>query len=199
MQIPEFYASDSSFPASDPCHGNFGGRAGGPDVCPDKPRNCGRYGDGPVGRGHLRTGAGVDLAHTATGVTRSTVTNEAGIYRFDAVDLGAYSLKISKPGFNVFLSTGFGVEANRTTTVDATLAVGDSETVVEVNADSAELLTRDAPLRGGNFHPQEVSQLPLTALNPISLARTLPCVSQADGNITFGVGENAGQSAAGLS
>ncbi len=124
---------------------------------------------------------------------RAAPANEAGIYRFDAVNLGAYSLKISKPGFKVFLSTALDVEANRTTTLDATLAVGESQAVVEVNADSAELLTRDAPLRGGNFHPQEVSRLPLTALNPISLARTLPGVSQPAGTITFGVGGEATQ------
>lgn len=137
--------------------------------------------------------AKVELTHTATGVTRSTVTNENGIYRFEVVDLGIYSLKVSKPGFKVFLSTALGVQANRTTTLDAMLAVGDSQSVIDVNAGSAELLTRDGPLRAGNLGPQEVSRLPLAALNPISLARTLPGVSQTEGTVTFGMGEKATQ------
>src|SRR5215475_13096369 len=60
-------------------------------------------------------GARVALTHTGTGVQRSTTSNGAGIYRFDAVDLGAYELKVTHPGFNAFLATGLSVEANRTT------------------------------------------------------------------------------------
>jgi len=65
--------------------------------------------------------AEVLLTNTETGVIRSTFTNDAGIYRFDAVDLGTYTLKVTKPGFRPFLSTGVGVEANRATTLDAKL------------------------------------------------------------------------------
>ncbi len=136
--------------------------------------------------GAVVPGATIQLVQVATGAVRSTTTNEAGIYRFDAVDLGVYTLKIGKPGFKIFSSTVLGVEANRTTTLDATLEVGGDQTVVEVNGETAELLVKDAPLRGGNFAAHEVSRLPLTALNPISLGRTLPGVSQPAGNITFG-------------
>ncbi len=130
--------------------------------------------------------AEVFLTHTYTGVVRSTITNEAGIYRFDAVDLGIYTLRVTKPGFRPFLSTGLGVEANRATTLDAKLEVGDVQTAVEVNAEAAELLAKDGPLRGGNLQGEEVSKLPLTALDPISLARTLPGVTEPAGTMVFG-------------
>src|SRR5262249_37444163 len=68
--------------------------------------------------------AAVELINKETGVTRATTTNRVGIYRFDAVDLGTYTLKVAKPGFRPFLSTGVGVEANRATTLDAKLEVG---------------------------------------------------------------------------
>ena len=130
--------------------------------------------------------AEVVLTHTHTGVVRSTITNEAGIYRFDAADLGIYTLKVTKFGFRAFLSTGLGVEANRTTTLDAKLEVGNLKTTVEVNAEAAGLLTRDSPLRGGNLQGHEVSKLPLSDLDPISLARTLPGVSDPAGTMVFG-------------
>jgi hypothetical protein len=130
--------------------------------------------------------AEVLLAHKETGVIRSTVTNEVGIYRFDAVDLGTYTLKVTKPGFRPFLGTGVGVEANRATTLDAKLEVSGVQTAIEVNADAAELLTRDGPLRGGNLQGHEVSKLPLPDLDPISLARTLPGVSDPAGTMVFG-------------
>src|SRR5260370_32463794 len=36
--------------------------------------------------------ASVSLTHTETGVRRSATRNEAGIYRFDTVDLGPYEI-----------------------------------------------------------------------------------------------------------
>src|SRR5262249_9777609 len=43
--------------------------------------------------GAVISGAGVTLTSVATSVSRSTVTNGDGLYRFDAVDLDTYSIK----------------------------------------------------------------------------------------------------------
>ena len=48
-------------------------------------------------------GARVILAGVETGVKLSTDSNEAGVYRFDAVDLGVYELRVTHPGFHTFL------------------------------------------------------------------------------------------------
>jgi hypothetical protein len=141
--------------------------------------------------GAVVDGAEVVLTNSCTGVVRSTVTNIVGIYRFEAVDLGTYSLKVSKSGFRPFLSEGVGAEANRATTLDAELEVGGTETAIEVNAEAAELLTRDGPLRGGNFQAQEVNKLPLPDLDPVSLAGTLPGVSDPAGTMVFSVTSTA--------
>jgi Carboxypeptidase regulatory-like domain len=63
-------------------------------------------------------GAYVTLTGIETGLRRSTDTNEAGIYRFDAVDLGVYQLGVTHTGFQPFLGSGISVEANRVTTFD---------------------------------------------------------------------------------
>ncbi len=60
--------------------------------------------------GALVAGATIALTHTETGVRRVATTNEAGIYRFDAVDLGDYEIKVTQPGFHGFLATTLGVE-----------------------------------------------------------------------------------------
>src|SRR5260370_24995542 len=78
-------------------------------------------------------GAHVTLTGIETGLRRSTDTNEAGIYRFDAVDLGAYQLGIIHPGFRPFLGSGINVEANRFTTFDPRLEVGVAQTETEVS------------------------------------------------------------------
>jgi len=138
--------------------------------------------------GAVITGAKVELTNKNTGVVRTTVTNGAGIYRFDAVDLGVYNLRINQNGFKQFVNTEIGVEANRTATIDAALEVGVGEMVVEVNAATDELLIKDAPIRGGSLNAQKVVNLPVSGLEPISLARTLPGVIQAVGSSTFGNG-----------
>ena len=127
-------------------------------------------------------GAHVSLTGTDTGVKLSTTSNDAGVYRFDAVDLGVYQLQVAHPGFQTYVGSGIDVEANRVTTFDPRLQVGAVDTRIEVNGESSELLVKDSPLRGGNFEPRDVRDLPLPGLNPLSLARTLPGATDAAGS-----------------
>ena len=81
------------------------------------------------------------------------------------------------------------MEANRTTIIDIGLELGSEAVTIQVSA-SAETLTKDGPLRGGNFSATEVNHLPLTGLSPLSLARTLPGVIRPSGGT---VGEGGGE------
>ena len=60
-------------------------------------------------------------------------------------------------------------------------AIGTLDTVAKVNAQTADLLVKDAPLRGGNFSRLEVIRLPLSQLERITLAATLPGVAAPTG------------------
>ena len=51
-----------------------------------------------------------------------------------------------------------------------------------MNGESSDVLVKDGPLRGGNFQPREVRDLPLPGLNPLSLTRTLPGATDAAGS-----------------
>lgn len=142
--------------------------------------------------GAVIAGARVSLIGTDTGGKLSTMSNDAGIYRFDAVDLGVYELVAAHPGFRTYVAAGIKVEANRVTTVDPRLEVGAADTRIEVNGESSELLIKDSPLEGGNFQPREVRDLPLPALNPLSLARILPGATEAGGSTAPGGVGNSG-------
>ena len=126
--------------------------------------------------------ARVSLTGVDTGIRLSTYSNQAGVYRFDAVDPGIYELNVTHAGFRTYVASGIGVEANRVTTLDPRLEVGTADTRVEVSANSSEALIKDGPLRGGNFQPHEVQDLPLVSENPLSLARTLPGVTESSGS-----------------
>ena len=130
-----------------------------------------------------------------TGVRLSTESNATGVYRFDAVDLGVYDLEVSHAGFRTYFAAGFVVEANRVTTRDSKLEVGAASDRIEVNAASSDILTKDGPLRGGNFPSRETRDLPLISLNPLSLARTLPGATEASGSTIWGGGYTNGGAA----
>lgn len=127
-------------------------------------------------------GANVTLTNEQTGIRLSTASNQAGVYRLDAVDPGVYSLQIERPGFRAYTGNKIRVEANRVTTIDPRLELGAAETRIEVSAPSSEPLVKDSPLRGGNFQAREVRDLPLISSNPLSLARLLPGATEASGS-----------------
>src|SRR5689334_2535479 len=49
--------------------------------------------------GAVISGADVELKKIATNEVRVTRTNDSGIYRFDAVDLGTYEVTVKATGF----------------------------------------------------------------------------------------------------
>jgi Carboxypeptidase regulatory-like domain/TonB-dependent Receptor Plug Domain/TonB dependent receptor len=131
-------------------------------------------------------GATVTLTNDQTGVSRTTSTNGEGLYRFDAVDLGSYSLKIAATGFGDVNKTNILVSANQVAQVDAQLAPGGQTLSVDVTAESGALLQTEAPVRGGNIETQRITELPFAGRNPVALALTIPGVSTNRNG--FGVG-----------
>lgn len=136
--------------------------------------------------GAVVPGAEVILTNTETSVTRTTVTNDEGFYRFEAVNLGNYSVRIAASSFGPVIKNGIIVNANQTSSIDAQLAVGNQEVTVEVTSEAGAQLQTEAAVRGGNLSTEQITQLPIASSNPVSLALTLPGVSSNRGG--FGVG-----------
>lgn len=84
--------------------------------------------------GAVIPGAALKLANTATGVSHTTQTNEAGVYRFQNVQVGQYNLDASSEGFTTQRLAPFTLTVNQTTTLDFGLKVGAVSETVEVEA-----------------------------------------------------------------
>src|SRR6266852_3423797 len=139
--------------------------------------------------GSVIPAADVELKNSQTNQNRTTTTNDSGLYRFDAVDLGVYTLTIKAQGFKAISNTGLEVQANRISTINGELEVGTTEIVVEVSASGGELLQTSEPVRGGNFSSVQVTTLPTASLSAYDLGRLLPGVSTATGSgASFGNG-----------
>jgi hypothetical protein len=120
--------------------------------------------------------ASVELTSASTNVTRSTQTNESGLYRFDAVDPGKYTLQVKTTGFRTYIAKQFDVGAAQVISVDAGLELGEVQQVVEVSADAVQIQT-EAPVRASNITTKQIDELPLASRNPAMLALTAPGVT----------------------
>ena len=147
--------------------------------------------------GAVIAGATVTLTNIETGVSRSTVANGEGLYRFDAVDLGTYTVRITANGFGAITKNNIPISANQIAQVDAALSPGTQEIAVDITAETGASLQTEAPVRGGNISSTQITELPFATRNPVSLALTLPGVSTnryGPGSSTFSVNGSRGRS-----
>ena len=147
--------------------------------------------------GAVISGANVTLTNPQTNISRTTTSNEEGFYRFDAVELGTYTVVISTAGFGELTKANIIVNANQNSQVDAQLQPGGQQVTIDVVAEAGAALQTEAPVRGGNISQQQVRELPIASRNPALLALTLPGVSSnrfGPGIGTFSVNGARGRS-----
>src|SRR5437899_1749074 len=135
--------------------------------------------------------AAVTITHLNTNVKRQTTTNETGVYRFDAVDLGTYLLSVQKTGFRTHDTTGVEIQAAHTTDIDVRLEVGVTSEVVKVEASSFEVeLQTSEQVRGANFSENTVDNLPITGADSLTLAQLLPGVAVLNQSIANSINQD---------
>ncbi len=127
--------------------------------------------------------AKVELKSNVTDAIRSTESNGSGIYRFDAVDPGTYSLTVSSAGFKGVQTAAFTVAGGQIASFDVKLEVGTQSSIVEVSAETVQLQT-ESPVRGGTISSIQGTELPIAGRNSVALALTLPGVATS----RFGIG-----------
>jgi hypothetical protein len=120
-------------------------------------------------------GAQVTITNEATGVVRSTKTNESGYYVFTPVAAGNYTITVELAGFKKSARTNNKVDANIAATVDMVLQVGESTQSVEVVASVARVQVDTATV-GRVVDREQFQSMPVTGRNPMFLAGLKPGV-----------------------
>jgi hypothetical protein len=121
-------------------------------------------------------GATVTLSNNATGVSRTTESNNAGIYNFVDVPPAAYSMKVSKEGFSTLTQGEIVMQVNQTATYDFKLRVGATQQTVEVEATAAAIEASTSEL-GTVINERAVQDLPLNGRNFTQLLTLTPGAS----------------------
>jgi hypothetical protein len=127
--------------------------------------------------GAVAPNASVTATNTATNVSRSTLTNSAGIYSLPDLTPGPYQVKVTASGFAGSVSN-LELQVQQTARIDFTLAVGSATQTVEVSA-GAEMLNTENATIGTVIEERRISELPLNGRNFFSLVALSP-------NVTYG-------------
>jgi hypothetical protein len=128
--------------------------------------------------GAVMPGAQVVATNTATNLSRTATTNEAGLYTFPSLVPGPYRVRVEAKGFKSETRTGVELQVQQTARIDFRLEVGQVSESVEVSANAAMLATENATV-GTVIENKRIVELPLNGRNFLQLVALSP-------NVTFG-------------
>ena len=118
--------------------------------------------------GGVVPGAQVMLEDEKIGFSRSETSNSSGQYQFLEVPPGTYSVSVVAKGFKTAKKDEVVLQVNTPTTLNIALAVGASDTVVEVKSAAPAVNTVDATL-GNPFDSNQILALPSEGRNAVEL------------------------------
>ncbi len=130
---------------------------------------------------HDSTGAGIPAARVVlrsigTNVETGTSTNGTGEYAIVNILPGAYSLRVSKQGFQTAQQKAVTLSVNQTASYDFTLPVGSAEQTVTVT-DAAPTIESSTAELGAVIGSDAVNDLPLNGRNFTQLLQLTPGAS----------------------
>src|SRR5262249_4435704 len=128
----------------------------------------------------------VQATNVETNVVFPSETNGEGLYNIPNLPPGTYRVIVSKFAFRTIVKPDVELHVQDVISLNFSMEVGSVAESVTVEGGAP--LIQATPARGGNFLSNEVRDLPLVALNPLSLTRTLPGAIELPGTSLFGRG-----------
>jgi hypothetical protein len=127
--------------------------------------------------GALIPGVTLTLKKADTGVSTTTVTNEAGVYAFPGLQPGSgYSVTATLPGFQTVTFTNMELGAAVVSSQNVQLKVATAATTVDVIVDRAGALMQSSASVGDVLPEYRIRNLPLVGNNVLDLLNILPGV-----------------------
>ena len=115
--------------------------------------------------------ANVTALNEQTGGKSVTHSTSAGVYRFNDLPIGNYTVTVTAQGFSTQTSTGVSVQVNSTTSLNLTLATGSVNETVTVDASGNHLDTETSDI-SGTISTRQIEDLPLSLASGIGGMRS---------------------------
>ncbi len=120
---------------------------------------------GPDG---LLPGVTVTATDNQTNKTLTTTTNSSGGYKFEQLNFGTYTVRVTSDGFKTFVATDVKIDVSREYSLNPKLELGDVAAEVTVQAGAETINTSNAEL-SSTISQEQIKELPLNGRNPLSL------------------------------
>ncbi len=129
-------------------------------------------------------GALVTIKNPSTSFTRSTTSNQIGIYRITGLPPSTYRMEVRSGNFNQAVNKNVQAPVDSTVVVNFLLEPGVLTVTIDVTSRSIDSVvnTQDASL-GNTFVPAQITQLPTALRRVVSLMTLQPGVTM-DGYVT---------------
>jgi hypothetical protein len=132
-------------------------------------------------QGRVVTDTQVTISNADVAYSRTVKTDSAGNYVFQSLPVGRYNLRVAgSQGFKSFEEKDIILHVNDNLTVDAKLAVGTTETTVEVTAIGNQVELTSAEL-SGTIAGEQITELPLNGRSFAQLLTLVPGVESDNG------------------
>jgi hypothetical protein len=115
--------------------------------------------------GAVVAGANVTATNVATNVATQTVTNSDGLYNFQFLNLGDYTISASSSGFSTATIGPFRLQIDQIAKINVKLQVGAAATTVNVAAGAGALLNTENATLGTTISSNTLQNMPLNGLN----------------------------------
>ncbi|MDE3136035.1 MAG: TonB-dependent receptor, partial [Acidobacteriota bacterium] len=129
--------------------------------------------------GAVVPGARITVTNKSTGDTRTTTSGSNGLYRFDLLPVGTYTLQTKKEGFSTYSIGNIVLYVGQTTSQNATLSPGAVSQTITVTS-AAPLIETTKSDVGMTITPSEVQSMPLNGRDFASLAELAPGARAVD-------------------
>jgi hypothetical protein len=140
-------------------------------------------------KGEAIPNATVHLTNIETNFTLETKTDGSGVYTFQPIKIGNYTVSVGAAGFSTTTKSGLVLHVNGRLEANIALQVGKVTETLSVNGDATPLLQTDDSSTGQVMTEQQINDIPLNQRNYVFLAQLSTGVNPSNGSRGQGNGD----------
>ena len=126
--------------------------------------------------GAVIPGANLTLTNPATGEKQTRVSNDSGVYNFNALPAVPFRLEVEKDGFQKKQLDNLQLIPEQANAVNVQLEVGTAGTSITVNADTTALLQAETASINGVVNDNQIQHMPSFGRDVFQLIQLAPGV-----------------------
>src|ERR1700735_4261935 len=117
--------------------------------------------------GAMVVGARVTATNVDTGVASTTVVDRSGLYTFQFLTIGNYTITATASGFDTASVGPLRLQIDEIAKVDLGLRIGSASTTVNIASTTSPLLNTENATLGTSISSYTLESMPLNSLNVI--------------------------------